>query len=320
MITSSPMASTFTTPPNLTEILEEIYNQCLELQDGQVATYIPELAKVNPNAFGIAVVTVAGQVFSVGDVQQVFTIQSISKPFMYGLALEDCGRAAVLERIGVEPTGEAFNSIVLNEKSNRPGNPMTNAGAIATADLVQGQTPSERLNRMLEMFSRYTGHKMSVDISVFTSERMTTHKNRATAHLMHHFKMIGPHIEEILDLYLQQCSVQVSCQDLAKMAATLARGGTHPDTLERALSPDYVRDVLSLMYTCGMYDFAGEWAYRVGLPAKSGVGGGLLAVAPGKLGIGIFSPRLDSHGHSVRGVKACELIAGALNLHIFDMN
>ncbi|MEM7553722.1 MAG: glutaminase A [Cyanobacteria bacterium P01_A01_bin.84] len=298
--------------------IEELYEKYESLKDGKVAQYIPELAKVNPNLFSICLVTVDGNIYQVGDFKQLFTIQSISKVFVYGLALQDRGRDYVATRVGVEPTGDAFNAIILDEQSMRPYNPMVNAGAIATTSLIEGTDATERLNRMLDMFRSYTGHNVFVDISVFTSERATAHRNRAMAHLMLNFGMIEPNIEETLDLYLQQCAVVVNCNDLAVMAATLANKGVNPLTGEKAIDSAYVKDILSVMYTCGMYNFAGEWAYKVGIPAKSGVCGGIIAVIPNKMGIGVFSPLLDGRGNSVRGVKVCEELSEKLNLHLFD--
>lgn len=198
------------------ETLRGLHDRLRAVREGAVATYIPELAKANPDWFGISVATVDGQVFDVGDAQQMFTIQSISKPFMFGLALEDHGRERVLAKVGVEPTGEAFNSIVLDEASNRPFNPMVNAGAIATADLIQGKDFAERVTRMLTMFGRYCGRPMHIDNAVFLSERATGHRNRAMAHLMLNFGMMSDRVEETLELYFQQCSVLVNSHDLAR--------------------------------------------------------------------------------------------------------
>ncbi|MBE9226851.1 glutaminase A [Phormidium sp. LEGE 05292] len=302
----------------LLSVLQDLHLKYQQLQEGKLANYIPELAKVNPDLFSICIMTIDGQIFAVGDYQHLFTIQSISKVFVYGMALEEHGREYVLTKVGVEPTGDAFNSIVLDEMSKRPYNPMVNAGAIATTSLIKGSGPTERLNRMLDMFRRYIGHDIFIDISVFMSERTTGHRNRAMAHLMLNFGMIDQKIEEVLDLYFQQCSLMVNCQDLAVMAATLANNGVNPVTGEQAVKSDYVRDILSVMYTCGMYNFAGEWAYKVGLPAKSGVSGGLIVVVPNKMGIAVFSPLLDERGNSVRGVKVCEELSQKYCLHIFD--
>jgi glutaminase len=307
-----------TTASPFLEVIQDLYSKYKSLKEGAVANYIPELAKVNPDLFSICIVTVDGQIYEVGDFEQLFTIQSISKVFAYGLALEDHGRDYVLTRVGVEPTGDAFNAIILDEQSNRPLNPMVNAGAIATTSLIKGTGATERLNRMLEMFKRYIGHDVFVDISVFTSERSTGHRNRAMAHLMLNFGMIDQNIEESLDLYFQQCAVMVNCRDLAVMAATLANKGINPITQEQAVKGSYIKDILSVMYTCGMYNFAGEWAYKIGIPAKSGVCGGIIAVVPHQMGIGVFSPLLDVRGNSVRGVKVCEELSQQLGLHLFE--
>jgi glutaminase len=315
---SSHPASHTTSP--LQAFLEQLHMQYQPLYEGKVASYIPELAKVDPALFGICIVTVDGKVFEVGDVDPLFTLQSISKAFMYGMALEDHGRSYVATKVGVEPTGDPFNSIIrLDESSKRPDNPMVNAGAIATTSLIKGADPTERLNRMLEMFRRYIGHEVFVDMPVFMSERTTGHRNRAIAHLMRNFGMIDDRLDESLDLYFQQCSLLVNCRDLAVMAATLANRGINPITHEQAVHPDYVRDILSVMYTCGMYNYAGQWAYQIGLPAKSGVCGGIIAVVPNQIGIGVFSPPLDSHGNSVRGMKVCEDLSRQFNLHLLDL-
>ena len=298
--------------------LKDLHAKLASVSDGAPASYIPELARANPDWFGISVVTVDGRSFDVGDKDQLFTIQSASKPIVYGQALEMHGRDYMLQRVGVEPSGDAFNSLIkLDEKSNRPHNPMINAGAIATASLIHGDDPTDRLKKTLATFKAFAGRELNVDMSVFVSERTTGHRNRAIAHLMLNFGMIDPDIDSALDLYFQQCSILVNAHDLAVMAATLANDGINPITKQRAIQSEYIRDVLSLMYTCGMYDYAGEWAYTVGLPAKSGVGGGIMAVVPGKMGIAIFSPPLDSRGNSVRGIKVCQAMSADLGLHMF---
>ena len=298
--------------------LNELHLKYQDLGDGTVADYIPELARANPDWFGICVVTADGQVYDVGDFDKPFTLQSMSKPFVYGQALQDRGRDFVLSRVGVEPTGDAFNSIIKLDATNRPHNPCVNAGAIATTGLIHGADPTERLNRMLDMFSKYVGRDVHVDMSVFMSERTTGHRNRAIAHLMLNFDMIESNVDEALDLYFQQCSVLVTCRDLAVMGATLANGGVNPLTGQRAVSRNYLRDILTIMFSCGMYDYAGAWAYTVGLPAKSGVTGGIVAVLPGQLGIAVYSPRIDEHGNSVRGIQVCEDLSQNFNMHLFD--
>ncbi|NEQ31434.1 MAG: glutaminase A [Leptolyngbya sp. SIO4C5] len=303
------------------QFLKALHEKYQPLTDGRAASYIPELTKADPNWFAISVVTVNGQTYEVGDFEQTFTIQSISKVCTYGMALEDHGREALLHKVGVEPTGDPFNSLIrLDEDSKRPDNPMINAGAIATTSLIKGTDPTERLNRLMAMFRRYVGHEVFIDISTFMSERSTGHRNRAMAHLMLNFGMITGAIEEALDLYFQQCALLVNCHDLALMAATLANRGINPVTQEQAINPDYVRDILSVMYTCGMYNFAGEWAYRVGIPAKSGVSGGILAVVPNQAGIAVFSPLLDKNGNSVRGLRVFEELSQKYGFHLFDLS
>ena len=299
--------------------LTELHEKYQALDEGAVADYIPELALAQPEWFGICVVTQDGQVFDVGDCDQLFTIQSISKAFVFGLALEDHGREYVNSKVSVEPTGEAFNAIVLDEATNRPYNPMVNAGAIATADLIKGNNGTERLKRLLAMFKRYTGREHDINVPVFLSEKATGYRNRAMSYLMLNFGMVGDKIDETLDFYFQQCSIMVTARDLAMLSATLANGGVNPVTQERALDERYVQDVISVMLTCGMYDASGEWAYQVGMPAKSGVGGGILAVVPGKLGIGTFSPRLDAKGNSVRGIQVCQDLSRDFGLHLFNV-
>ncbi|MGB7950453.1 MAG: glutaminase A [Candidatus Binatia bacterium] len=297
--------------------LRQLYEKYRNNFDGQVATYIPELAKANPQIFGIALMTADGQAYEVGDSRHLFSIQSISKPFVYGLALQQLGVDYVLTKVGVEPSGEAFNSIVFDERRNRPFNPMVNAGAIATAALIHGEGHDRRLACVLKMFGRFAGRPVEIDRDIFASERATGHRNRAIAHLERNAGMIDERIDEHLDLYFEQCSILVSAKDLAVMAATLANNGVNPVTGERALDEPYVKNVLSVMHSCGMYDYAGEWGYRIGLAAKSGVGGGIIAVLPGQFGIGVFSPLLDPQGNSCRGIKVCEELSQRFKLHLF---
>ena len=296
-------------------ILSDLHRRFQPLEQGAVATYIPELAQADPDWFGISLATADGHVYEVGDTRQPFTIQSISKPFVYGLALEDRGKPAVLEKIGVEPTGDAFNEISLESGTGRPLNPMINAGAIAAASLVAGHSFEDRWQRILSLFSLYAGRPLELDEKVYCSERDTGHRNRAISHMLRNFGIIDRDPEPDLDLYFRQCSIAVTCRDLSIIGATLATGGSNPLTRERVLLPSNVDEVLSVMTTCGMYDYAGEWVYRVGLPAKSGVAGGILAVLPGQLAIGVFSPRLDARGNSVRGVAVCEALSDELGLH-----
>jgi glutaminase A len=280
--------------------LESLHKKYARVQAGDVASYIPELATADPDWFGICIATTDGQVYEVGDTRQAFTMQSISKPLVYGLALEDRGREAVLNTIGVEPTGDAFNSISLAPDTGRPLNPLINAGAIAATSLVAGSSDADKLHRILGVVSLYAGRQLSIDHVVYDSERATGHRNRAIGHMLRNFAILTEDPESALNLYFQQCSICIDCRDLSVIAASLANGGVNPLTGERVVRPEWVEDILSVMTTCGMYDYAGEWVYRVGMPAKSGVAGGILAVLPGQLGIGVFSPPLDARGNSIR--------------------
>jgi glutaminase len=300
------------------DYLGQVHAKCASDTSGSVATYIPELAKANPDWFGIAIATSKGAIYEVGDSSQSFTIQSISKPFVYGMALEQHGRTTVLGKVGVEPTGDAFNSISLDPGTGRPRNPMINAGAIAAAGLVPGKTPSAKLKRLMETFSLYAGRELTLDEQVYNSENETGHRNRAIGHMLRNFEILQEDPLPVVQLYFQQCSVSVTCRDLAVMAATLANRGVNPVTGKQAIPGEYVESVLSVMGSCGMYDYAGEWMFNIGMPAKSGVAGGVIAVIPGQLGIGVFSPRLDNRGNSVRGIRACAEISRDLDLHLLN--
>jgi glutaminase len=258
------------------------------------------------------------QVYTIGDADCAFTIQSVSKPFMYGYALQHYGREAVLQHVGVEPTGEAFNSIVLDEVANRPFNPMVNAGAIAVAELMEGATQDERIVNMLALFSSLAGRALAIDEVVYRSELATGHRNRAIAYMMLNTGMIRRDPNEVLDVYFRQCSVSVTARDLAVMAATLANDGVNPLTGEAVYEAQYVRDMLSVMNSCGMYDYAGEWAYEVGMPAKSGVSGCIIAAIPGQIGICVYSPPIDKQGNSLRGIRVCQQISKEFELHVFN--
>jgi glutaminase len=313
-----PEEKTATTLAPIADYLAELRKRASALTGGKPADYIPELGKVDPSLFGIALATVDGEVYAVGDAAHAFSIQSVSKPFMYGYALDHYGREAVLKRVGVEPTGDAFNSIVLDEVANRPFNPMVNAGAIAVAELMDGASQAERIANMLALFGSLAGRELEIDESVFLSEQATGHRNRAIAYMMLNTGMIRRDPNDVLDLYFRQCSVNVTTRDLAIMAATLANDGTNPITGKRVFEAQHVRDVLTVMNSCGMYDYAGEWSYEVGMPAKSGVSGCIIAVVPGQIGIGVYAPPIDSHGNSMRGIRVCQEISNEFELHAFN--
>lgn len=298
--------------------LETLHEQVKGLRTGDVAQYIPELARVAPDGFGICIVTLDGVAYATGDSDQLFTIQSISKPFVYATALMDRGQEHVSRRVGVEPSGDAFNSISLDPQTGAPLNPMINAGAIAATSMVGGDTPEEQWERIHRSLGIFAGRELAVDEVVYQSESRTGARNRAIAWMLKNFGIIEVEPMAPLENYFRQCSVQVSCRDLAYMAATLANGGTHPLTCISALPAGDVARVLSVMASCGMYDYSGSWLYEVGIPAKSGVGGGIIAVLPGRFGIGIYSPRLDAKGNSARGIEVCKRLSRDLGLNIFS--
>ena len=301
------------------DIVAEVVAVCRENRAGALADYIPELAAVAPDTFSLCIATTDGYVYESGDPAIEFTIQSISKPFTYGPALSDRGLAAVAAKIDVEPSGEPFNEISLDPITERPRNPMINAGAITSASLIAGEDAAERFERLRTCFSDYAGRELVMNDAVYASEARTGHRNRAIGHMLRSFDIITDNPDDAVDLYFRQCSIDITCRDLALMAATLANNGTNPVTQQRVLAPDLVERVLSVMTTCGMYDAAGDWVAEVGLPAKSGVGGGVLAVLPGQIGIAVHSPRLDSHGNSVRGVQACRELSKKLELHFMHV-
>src|SRR5260221_4872038 len=303
---------------NLQEIVEVTHEKYKSVDEGEVATYIPELGKADPSDFAICLVTVDGQVFSAGDWNREFTIQSICKPFAYQMALEELGRERTLSHVGVEPSGEAFNSIELDPRTMRPFNPMVNAGAIAVASLIKKDSCVAGVRNFIEKMQLAAGRQLPIDSSVLASESATGNRNRAIAYLMLNFGIIDEDVNHTLHQYFSQCSLLVNCRDLAMMAATLANMGTNPVTRETVFDFQYIKDVLSVMFTCGLYDHAGEWAYHVGLPAKSGVAGGMLAVVNRQLGIAVYSPKLDAKGNSVRGILACRELASRLGLHAFE--
>ena len=299
-------------------VIGELHDRYAGLTEGEPASYIPQLAEVDPDVFAIAAVTTHGERVGVGALDHRFTIQSISKLLVYGLALEAHGRDAVLERVGVAPTGDRFNAIVLADEQTRAPNPMVNAGAIAVTDLVPGGSIQERVEALQTTFERYVGRRPEVDRAVWDSEREPGHRNRAIAYLMLSRGILDDRVEDTLALYFAQCSVLVTVADLAIIGATVANHGVHPLTGETVVAPDVARDMMTVALTCGMYDAAGDWAYQVGIPAKSDVGGGHNGILPGAGGIATFSPRLDGHGHSVRGIRVFTELREEFDLHLFD--
>jgi glutaminase len=303
--------------PPLLRFLDRCYQDFSSETGGAVADYIPELGKADPNHFGIALAALDGHVYEVGDTKVPFTIQSMSKPFVFALALDTLGAVRVESAIGVEPSGDPFNSIRLNAE-NHPFNPMVNAGAIACSGLIHEAKGNDAFEYIREGLGRFAGRQLGVDGAVYASESATGDRNRAIGYLLRTNAVIKENVPAVLDVYFRQCAILLTARDSAIMAATLANRGVNPVTSEQVVSSYAVSRTLSVMTSSGMYDFAGEWIYRVGIPAKSGVGGGILAALPARLGLGSYSPRLDKHGNSVRGIKVCEALSSHYDLHMLN--
>lgn len=289
-------------------------------QEGKLASYIPGLLKANPNDLGVAIVDLEGRKFYAGECEKKFTIQSISKVISLILALGDNGRSNVFKKVNVEPTGDGFNSIVNLETKDRkrPYNPMINAGAIATTALIYGENEKDKLHRIIEFTRKATNNKtIGINEEVYLSEKETGDRNRALAYFMKSNGMISGNVDEILDLYFRQCSIEINAIDLAMFGSVLANDGVTPWSGERLLSRENCRIVKTIMVTCGMYDASGEFAVHVGIPAKSGVGGGILATVPRRMGIGIYGPALDEKGNSLAGIHTLHDLSKELDLSIF---
>ncbi|WP_432750005.1 glutaminase [Streptomyces althioticus] len=304
-------------PDYLAEALGDVASDA----SGETAGYIPELATADPDRLGAAFAMVDGEVYGAGDIDTSFTIQSISKPFVHALALADRGFDSVLAKVGVEPSGEAFNEISLEGGTGRPLNPMINAGAITVHSLAGAEDlrPAERVERVTDGLSSFAGRRLEMDEAVHASEMEHAHRNLAIAYMLGSHGVLTGDVRAVVDGYVRQCSLLVTARDLAVMAATLANRGVNPLTGERVVPERVVRQVLSVMYSCGMYDAAGDWATQVGIPAKSGVAGGLIGALPGQIGIATFSPRLDRHGNSVRGVSLFERFSSDMGLHVMEV-
>lgn len=299
------------------DYLDSIMEQTSAIDSGALADYIPELAAADPDKVAVALCTVNGTVYASGDTDHEFSIQSMSKPFAYALAIEDHGLEAVLEHIGVEPSGEAFNELSLDPETGKPRNPMINAGAIATHALISSEE-EPAVDRVLALFSQLAQRQVGIDESVASSELATGDRNLGLAYLLHASGALKRDPQTSVTGYIRQCAASVTVRDLALMAATLANAGIQPNTGERLFSRRGTKHLLSVMASCGMYDAAGDWLTTVGIPAKSGVAGGIMGVLPGQIGVAVFSPRLDTHGNSVRGVEMMQHLSEDLGLHLME--
>lgn len=314
-ILGSPVSQAASTlePSRIKMALQTAYYKYKNNKEGANADYIPVLAKVDSNIFGITLVTTDGKVYSVGDTVSEVSIQSISKVFTMARVIEESGTKAISGNMGVDATGQAFNSIVAIEQyKGEQMNPLVNPGAITATSMIKGATPDIVWKTILDTYSAFAGRRLFVDEDVYKSEAKTNQRNRALAMLMHAYGRLQGDALEATDIYTRQCSVAVNTTDLANMAATLANGGTNPVTGKKVVSSDNIDEILAVMATAGLYDDSGQWLYRTGLPAKSGVGGGILAVSPGNFGIAAISPPLDTAGNSIRAQRAITDISNAL--------
>ncbi|MGW3088340.1 glutaminase A [Streptomyces sp. NPDC001108] len=300
----------------VTEALRELHARFAPLGEGSVAEYIPQLARSDPGAFGLALVSMDGHRYGAGDTTVPFTLQSVSKPFVYALALSLLGLDEVGRWVNAEPSGEAYNAISLEPDTGRPDNAMVNAGAIITTALIPDTPGAPRFERVLDCLSRFAGRELDVDEQVYASEAATGDRNRALAYLIRSTGPLPVDPVAAVDTYFRQCAVRATATDLAAMAATLAHGGVNPLTGEAVVPGPVAAQTLAVMATCGMYDGSGDWLLRVGLPAKSGVSGGLIAVSPARFGLAAYSPRLDPTGTSVRGRAAVGALSEELGLHL----
>ncbi|MEU0148178.1 glutaminase A [Streptomyces sp. NPDC006288] len=300
----------------VTDALRDLHARFAGVREGERADYIPELARSDADDFGLALVSMDGHRYSAGAAGTPFTLQSVSKPFVYALALSSLGLDEVGRWVGAEPSGEAFNAISLEPRTGRPANAMVNAGAIVTTALVPDRPDAPAFTRVLTALSRFAGRKLDVDEEVYGSEAATGDRNRALAYLIRSTGTLPVDPVAAVDTYFRQCAVRVTAVDLAVMAATLAHGGVNPVTGEAVVSADVAAQVLAVMATCGMYNSSGDWLLRVGLPAKSGVSGGLIAAGPARFGLAAYSPLLDAAGTSVRGRAALGALSERLGLHL----
>lgn len=309
-------------PKDLQRVVNEAHARYKDLKDGKNADYIPILTKTPSELFGVVIAARDGKVYSAGDVDYKFSIQSVSKPFTAGLVMAQQGPKALREKIGVEPTGLPFNSRLAIElyPKQRSVNPLVNAGAIAAVSLVQATSEADRWNKVLGNISDFAGTPLTVLEDVYESEYTTAFGNRAIANLLFNYERLYSDPEEAMRVYTRQCSIGVSARDLAIMGATLANQGVNPLTKKKVMPAEHVPELLAVMATAGFYDESGEWMYTAGLPAKTGVGGGIVAVVPGRFAIATFSPRLNEAGNSVRGLNAIRDIAGQLGVGVFGPN
>jgi glutaminase len=300
-------------------VVQEAYDKFKNETKGKNADYIPYLAQVDSKLFGIAIVTTDNQVITMGDVKYSFSIQSISKVYTLALAMEALGADNVFKKVGSEPTGRPFNSpVAVVDMPTHTGNPLVNAGAIATTSLISGKDADEKWNKILDFYSRAAGEKLTLIDEVYKSEAATNTGNKALSMLLAKYERIYADPFESVDIYTKQCSVGVNASQLARMGATLANNGINPSTGEQVIKTEDVPHILSTMMMAGLYDGSGGWAWHVGLPAKSGVGGGIVAIVPGKGAIAVFAPPLDEAGNSVKAQEVIDYVSDKLHYNLYS--
>ncbi len=319
-VRASEAASTgkLPSPPEIATLVSEAYERFLPRHEGVVAEYIPALAEIDPDLFGICVAGVTGRRFAVGDCDNRFSLQSLSKPFVFALICEVMGHQRARDVLGVDATGLPFDSVMAMELSeNRTMNPMVNAGALATTSLAPGSSPADRWEFVREGLSRFAGRELEVDRDIYESESATNLRNQGLAHLLYGYGRLFCDPATTVDVYTRQCALVVDVEDLAVMGATLADGGRNPVTGDDVVGAGVAKRTLAVMATAGLYERTGDWMYDVGLPGKSGVSGGIVTIAPGKGGLATFSPRIDAAGNSVRGQLASRFLSERMGLNIF---
>lgn len=308
------------TKENITAVVNEAYNKYKDVNEGKNADYIPALAEVDPKIFGISVVTADGTVIEVGDISDMVSMQSIEKVFAMAMVIEDLGTDALKDKVGVDATGMKFNAIEPIEwKKGKEMNPCVNPGALATTSLIKGSTAEEKWNNIISVYSDFAGRQLTVNQPVYESEAATNQRNQALSWLLYAYDRMYFDPVKTTDVYTKACAINVNAKDLGTMAATLANGGVNPITGKTVVSANTVEHVLPVMVTAGMYDDSGIWIYDTGLPGKSGVGGGIIAVAPGKLGIGVISPPLDDAGNSVKAQYVIKYLSEKLGLNMYNV-
>lgn len=308
------------TKENIEAAVNEAYNKYKDVKEGKNADYIPALAEVDPNIFGIAVVTTDGKVIEVGDISDMVSMQSIEKVFAMAMVIDDLGSDALKEKVGVDATGMKFNAIEPIEwKKGKEMNPCVNPGALATTSLIKGGTAEEKWNNIINAYSEFAGRQLTVNQPVYESEAATNQRNQALSWLLFAYERMYFDPVKTTDIYTKACAINVNAKDLGIMAATLANGGVNPVTGKTVVSANTVEHVLPVMVTAGLYDDSGIWIYDTGLPGKSGVGGGIIAVAPGKLGIGVISPPLDDVGNSVKAQYVIKYLSEKLGLNMYNV-